>query len=594
MRLRSCVTSHFISSLEDGMVKKVHNTNSNGRPFLKLKKLKDIHQAADAMLQNGCDDTNALIETTHLPLADRKTKALNGYDLEEKDQTESSSDEDISDDLKLSQLKNRRKKRKASESVLTIKTEFDDSDLNEPLFKFKVKARKTSANKIPANESFLETAIVKVEASEMEYFEYREKIDTVDVPLVSNESATFIASESEVITINHEVKSVNSESFTNVGEICGFNFDSLDDSDTKDMVLDNEENMSNVNQSPLNVNYVEDDSTVEDMTTSTSDSSESQLTPEQVNHIYGVQDSVNADVDLNSLNSDTVPVVLDDILIVQEKSSEVNSIDNYETDMKNETSDYVEPQHMERIPSTRKAISPTSQEKLCLAMKSEELLDDMERYKCKEKLSFEEEPDNKFSSTTSEIVYNDTKADITPKTFKKPKSYKKNLASKSCLDGPRLCRSLPRLSTGCTTVEGCSESAIAFSHRQMHDIESLASKLMSELNSMKVIVEEKLLFEAYRSTSLKNEADEVKSAIKNATKTEETAKKWLSMMARDCNRFCKIMKLTEDPDLVEEKVPVEREKKKISFADEVGGRLCDIKVYEIDQTSLELKQNPES
>ncbi|GKA80957.1 augmin subunit 2 [Tanacetum coccineum] len=34
---------------------------------------------------------------------------------------------------------------------------------------------------------------------------------------------------------------------------------------------------------------------------------------------------------------------------------------------------------------------------------------------------------------------------------------------------------------------------------------------------------------------------EVKSAIKSATKTKETAKKWLSMMSRDCNRFCKIM-----------------------------------------------------
>lgn len=30
-------------------------------------------------------------------------------------------------------------------------------------------------------------------------------------------------------------------------------------------------------------------------------------------------------------------------------------------------------------------------------------------------------------------------------------------------------------------------------------------------------------------------------AIKNATRIEESTKKWLSMMARDCNRFCKIM-----------------------------------------------------
>lgn len=43
----------------------------------------------------------------------------------------------------------------------------------------------------------------------------------------------------------------------------------------------------------------------------------------------------------------------------------------------------------------------------------------------------------------------------------------------------------------------------------MHDIESLASKLMNELKSMKDMVEDKLLFEAYRTSSLKNDADEV-------------------------------------------------------------------------------------
>lgn len=50
----------------------------------------------------------------------------------------------------------------------------------------------------------------------------------------------------------------------------------------------------------------------------------------------------------------------------------------------------------------------------------------------------------------------------------------------------------------------------------MHDIESLASKLMSELNSMKATIEEKLLFEAYRTPSLKNEADEVIKISKHA------------------------------------------------------------------------------
>lgn len=44
----------------------------------------------------------------------------------------------------------------------------------------------------------------------------------------------------------------------------------------------------------------------------------------------------------------------------------------------------------------------------------------------------------------------------------------------------------------------------------MHDIESLAVKLVSELKYMKEIVEEKLLFEGYRNASIKNDADEVR------------------------------------------------------------------------------------
>lgn len=148
---------------------------------------------------------------------------------------------------------------------------------------------------------------------------------------------------------------------------------------------------------------------------------------------------------------------------------------------------------------------------------------------CKEKLYFGEQAENKFSLTKSDAEDNElsthpqqateliqNKAVISsknvlkrPRSCKKVSPTKKGIAPKGCLDGPRLCRSLPRFSTGCTSIEGCSESAIAFSQRQMHDIESLASKLLSELNSMKVIVEEKMLYEAYRSPSLKNEADEV-------------------------------------------------------------------------------------
>lgn len=34
---------------------------------------------------------------------------------------------------------------------------------------------------------------------------------------------------------------------------------------------------------------------------------------------------------------------------------------------------------------------------------------------------------------------------------------------------------------------------------------------------------------------------QVKTLIGKAEKTEESSKKWLSMIERDCNRFCKLM-----------------------------------------------------
>ncbi|CAN4093838.1 unnamed protein product [Withania somnifera] len=261
----------------------------------------------------------------------------------------------------------------------------------------------------------------------------------------------------------------------------------------------------------------------------------------------------------------------------------------------------------ERLLSTRKAISPSSQERLCQAMNSIELIDDLENYMCKEKLAFAEYENSKISplangSTTKESEvspqFNKAKVFIRPdqitrrlrieKRSSPPKGNleKRSFPPKGNLEGPRLSRSLPQLSTGCTSIRRCSESAIAFSQRQMHDIESLALKLMNEVKSMKDMVEEKLLFEAYRTSSLKNDADEVRTAIKSATKVEETTRKWLSMMTRDCTRFCKIMKLSQN-GATESKNSVHREGRKISFADEAGGMLCHFNYFEDTDSTLE-------
>ncbi|XWS25742.1 hypothetical protein CRYUN_Cryun27aG0093600 [Craigia yunnanensis] len=149
-------------------------------------------------------------------------------------------------------------------------------------------------------------------------------------------------------------------------------------------------------------------------------------------------------------------------------------------------------------------------------------------------------------------------------------------------------RHLPLVSGACTTVQCCSQSVIAFTQRQMRDIESLAAKLTTELKLMKDIVKGKLHLESEVSaaSSAKENADEVRIAIENATRVEETARRWLSMMAKDCNCFCKIMRLSEDNTVASERV-INKERK-ITFAIEAGGKLCHVKVFKDDMGTASL------
>ncbi|PPR93975.1 hypothetical protein GOBAR_AA26693 [Gossypium barbadense] len=83
---------------------------------------------------------------------------------------------------------------------------------------------------------------------------------------------------------------------------------------------------------------------------------------------------------------------------------------------------------------------------------------------------------------------------------------------------------------------------------------------------------------------------QVRVAIENATRAEEYARRWLAILTRDCNRFCKIMNktkrnsqwigtrkwrgsrkrsLTEDNPAASERVI--KKERKVSFADEAGG-----------------------
>ncbi|KAL2320081.1 hypothetical protein Fmac_029050 [Flemingia macrophylla] len=237
----------------------------------------------------------------------------------------------------------------------------------------------------------------------------------------------------------------------------------------------------------------------------------------------------------------------------------------------------------ERLPSTRKAISPSSQERFCKAGQSVEL-NHKNKLKCKGKLCFSEQTD-KVNGTAEERLDDVTGArftDIPNKISVIPRTSKRVSHPKGISKIPHTSRQANRLA--CSTVQSCSKSAIAFTQQQMHDAETLAMKLTKELNSMKDIVDDMLRSEFCLNTSLRHKVNEARMAVKNATRAEEAAKRCLAFMSRDCTRFCKIMKLADDGPPPQDVVPqvVRKERKKIAFADEAGGKLCHVMFFEDD------------
>ncbi|GAA0148879.1 hypothetical protein LIER_08199 [Lithospermum erythrorhizon] len=285
----------------------------------------------------------------------------------------------------------------------------------------------------------------------------------------------------------------------------------------------------------------------------------------------------------------------------EKQPPEMVNIDSSSSKTENSLDDYTLSAPVLKIPGrlTRKIIPPTSQERLCLAMNCEELNDDCDEYKCKEKLFLEKTesspPIARSNIETAKRAENDAKPEqlnqrknfiSSSHIVQKARSEKRGSPPKHNLEQPCYSRSLPSINTGCTSVKSCSKGAIAFSQRQMHDADSLAGKLLNELKSMKEIIEQKLLLNSCRNLSSRKDADEVVAAIKTATRVEENARRSLSVMSRNCNRFCKIMSLTQDGPSTPE-IIIPRERRKIVFADEAGERLCHIKFFENGLTSTE-------
>ncbi|XP_072989550.1 uncharacterized protein [Typha latifolia] len=127
-----------------------------------------------------------------------------------------------------------------------------------------------------------------------------------------------------------------------------------------------------------------------------------------------------------------------------------------------------------------------------------------------------------------------------------------------------------------------TEKVIEFSQRQMRDVENIALKLLKSLKSMKNIVEESLSSEALSSEFT---AEEMRAASEDASELDRITRRWLTIMSKDCNRFCKILRLTEDKTATPAN-GLRKDRRKITFADEAGGMLCHVKLFSQQPDSL--------
>ncbi|KAK6131187.1 hypothetical protein DH2020_035074 [Rehmannia glutinosa] len=669
MELRSCGTTHFIQTIRGGLLIKVCNINSKGRPVIRSKSLKDVYENEETNRLRRPSPGLVFVyeqvkcENPCFPVADRTLGEVKPKIDDEFVPHADDADSDLDDDTTLKQLKKwfLTKKRKCIHSDENSKKDNEkpveeEYDLYEPLINWKPKRSKTSKagrkhmNQSVVSSSTVDFAIesaenlvsegsqqvggepapvirVKVEVPDPEQSgyqnntpsadassnnhdeglnpsgvasneyqkmvlpDYREPLlcarnvklepletdcdEFLDLPPLAVENQKEIGNDSRRSSLSEDPDSDacshsrSSSSMEDISEqqsssgiqisdmaIDGvegsmgvhteFNSVLFEDKTEADFPSDLDDSLSspdtNCGSYPVSITSLK----IEDNLVSTEDTIADEEQPTTCSFNVITRNGLNCDGHIEG-----------ELLKAEEKQTSAFPITdagsqsslNQNCDIADIISTSESCLPPENLLSTRKAISPSSQERLRLEMNSVEIWNDANQNivsECKGKL-FEKQTAKKDSSLRSDIQY-----DKVTVNHRQP-------------------------------GKDCSESAIAFSKQQMYDMESLAVKLMNELKSMKDIVEQKLIFEAYRNISLKNVADEVKSAIDNASRVEETSRRWLYIMARTANRFCKIMKMT--PDSTPPKDTVPRERRKIMFADEAGGELCHVKFYEDGLTS---------
>ncbi|KAK1269151.1 hypothetical protein QJS04_geneDACA005398 [Acorus gramineus] len=223
--------------------------------------------------------------------------------------------------------------------------------------------------------------------------------------------------------------------------------------------------------------------------------------------------------------------------------------------------------------STRKTISPTSQEKLRRVAHAAESNANAELSKSRKRVWYDECPKNKISSSIA--GHEEGEAEVSPEKGIKKLEEDNDRSPTPVTRG--ILKSSHSSCTNCSFIHDQTDKVITFSQRQMKDIEVLALKLLRGLNSMRDIVRENLL-EACPSADSKYTVDEMRLASEEASQLEAKTRKYLSVMTKDCHRFCKIMKSAETkaPTIMSKD---QNSRKKITFADEAGGLLCQVKIF---------------
>ncbi|KAM3372749.1 hypothetical protein ACQJBY_019560 [Aegilops geniculata] len=183
-----------------------------------------------------------------------------------------------------------------------------------------------------------------------------------------------------------------------------------------------------------------------------------------------------------------------------------------------------------KLLSQRKIMSPTSQEKFCNALAGIDLCG-VQRLERKINLEDCDARNQALPQTTNKQYRSILTTDRKLKSRTSISFTSKGVLKSTESPPPELTSSSVLLDT---------EKAVEFSQRQMHDIESIAANLIRSLKHMRSLVDENLSSEANSLLPNFNTA-EMRAASEDALKVERTTRKWLTIMNKDCNRFCKIL-----------------------------------------------------